>query len=108
MSDNTGIIDRLIKTATDKIDSKSEAEIKTDMKKVVVSLIEFVGGEDGRILDPNTPEDEIGKLFFKMIGNLVMDGMTAKVSPVHKDKLEKKFENIMSLYPLLKSYSNIE
>jgi len=96
----------LVKAAIHKIDSCTEEEIKSDMKLLVVSLVQFVAEQDARILEKNTPSEDIGKLSFKMVANVALEAMSAGVVPGGKKKLEKKFENIIKLHPLLIKYSN--
>ncbi len=98
----------LVHKATNKIDSCTEQEIKEDMKFLVSSLIGFVAEQDERILSNETASDEIGKLFFKMIASIALEAMSAGVVPGGKKKLEKKFEGIMQLHPLLLKYSSHE
>ncbi len=102
--DNKQIVQDLINRTIKNIDSCTEAQVKSDMKLAITSLIEFIGTEQPKILNPETPEDQIGKLFFKMVGGIAADALTAFL-PSQKKALEQKFENVMAIYPLLKKYS---
>lgn len=106
MSTETELTQNLIITACNNIDSKTEIEIKTDMKQFISALIEFVGVEEGGILDPNSPDDEKGKMFFKMITGIIADSMTAKVHPPTARRLEARFAKLTEMLPVLQAYSS--
>lgn len=100
-------IEKLISSVNDKIDGQPESEVKNEMKFLLTTLIEFVASRQPAILLSSTPPEKVGGLFFKMIGSIATDAMTAMVSPFHKKSFERSVENIMKLWPLLKKYSNI-
>lgn len=101
-------IQRLIAFANNRIDTSTPDEIKHDMKILVLSLIEFVASAKPELLHKETPDEDKLKLFFKMIANAAMEAVTASVMPGGLKKLEKKYDNLMRIYPLLQKYSNVE
>ena len=90
-----------------KIDNSTEDEIKNDFKLLVNSIVSFVANEQPRLLDKNTPESEQTKLFFKMIGSVATEGLTAGMFASSKKKMEHKFVNVKKIYPLIQKYSEI-
>ncbi len=98
----------LIDLVCEKIDKTPTEEIRADFKQLVCSLIKFVGAEESRILDKNIPSDETGKLFFKMIGNIAMEAVTAQISGAAKKRFNAKIAGILELHPLLIKYSDVQ
>lgn len=94
-------VQKIVDFAINKIDNSTIEELRKDMKQLVTTLCEVVGKQQPDLLNPNTPEEKRGKLFFKMIGGIVADAM----NPFKKKQMEHDFKKVIELYPLLQKYS---
>ena len=101
-------LDNIILYADNKISTSTEAEIKSEMKLLVLSLIRLVGEQRPELLDKNTPEEDKLRLFFKFLAGSAMEAVTASAMPGGIKKLEKKYEDLLKIWPLLTKYSNAE
>lgn len=101
-------IERITSFANNKIDTSTPAELRSDMKVIVLSLIDFVASNKPELLYRETLSEDKLKLFFKMIAGAAMEAVTASVMPGGMKKLENKYANIMQVYPLLVKYANAE
>lgn len=87
------------------IDSASEAEIKTDMKRLLSGTYQLLLSEDETLFTKeHTPMQLIGKIV-KLVTSIGSDFMTAQVSPRYKRKMEERFKDIIALGPVFKKYS---
>lgn len=90
--------------AIHKIETSSKEDLQKDMKQLVTTLLNVLAKQEPALLDPTTPENKTGKLFFTMLGGICMDAM----NPFMKEEMKVQFAPVLALYPLMQKYSTLK
>lgn len=96
-------VKKISDSAIHKIKTATREELENDLINVVTALVEAIGESEPRLLDENTPEDKLPKLFFTMITSIAGDF----ILPFKRKELQKRFDKVVALHPILQKYSKV-